>query len=228
MKNVFKNLTSIEENQYLQLKEEGSKEAEYKLIEHNLGLVTDVVKNLKKQFEQNEDLISIGVFGLIKGINTFDRKHKTKLSTYATKCIKNEIFMYLKKNKLPYTEVSLEAPIYTYDDGNSLSLNDILASNNCDVEQSIMQREDFSNLVDILNLLPEQERKLVVFRYFMDMTQVEVAKLMDIAQPTVSTIESKTLVKIKELLNLSKINSDIVNCEQEQEQVANNVKIKSL
>lgn len=179
------------------------KEAKAVLIEHNLRLVVYIAKKFDNTGVGVEDLISIGTIGLIKAINTFDPAKNIKLATYASRCIENEILMYLRRTSKTKLEVSIDEPLNVDWDGNELLLSDILGTDEDviykDIEDEI-EKDLLKNAIDHLN---PREKKIVELRFGlkqpdgMEMTQKEVADLMGISQSYISRLEKKIMKRLK-------------------------------
>lgn len=178
-------------------------EAKATLIEHNLRLVVYIAKKFDNTGVGVEDLISIGTIGLIKSINTFNPERNIKLATYASRCIENEILMYLRRNSRHKQEVSLDEPLNVDWDGNELLLSDILGT-----EEDVIYRDlEYETEKDLLNLaiscLSPREKKIVELRYGLnsedgeEMTQKEVADLLGISQSYISRLEKKIMKRLK-------------------------------
>lgn len=199
-------LSIEEEEKYIILKEQGNKEAKEKLIEHNLRLVVFLAKKYENTGIDLEDLVSIGSIGLIKGINTFSKDKNIKLATYISRCIDNEILMYLRKNKKIKQEVSIDQPL-SYDvDGNELHLEDIIGTDKDLISKNIEEENDKKLMLkEILNLKP-RDREIMVLRYGLlgndEFTQKEVAEKLGISQSYISRIEKKVIKKLKVLVNV--------------------------
>ncbi|MCD8224246.1 MAG: RNA polymerase sporulation sigma factor SigE [Clostridiales bacterium] len=182
---------------------EDEKEARSSLIEHNLRLVVYIAKKFDNTSVGVEDLISIGTIGLIKAINTFNPEKKIKLATYASRCIENEILMYLRRNNKTRLEVSIDEPLNVDWDGNELLLSDILGTDD-DIIYREMEDETERNLLkNAINRLNPREKKIVELRYGLkdidgtEMTQKEVADLMGISQSYISRLEKKIMKRLK-------------------------------
>lgn len=197
-------LSAKEEYQCIKsLIEEENMEARSKLIEHNLRLVVYIAKKFDNTGVGVEDLISIGTIGLIKGINTFNPTKNIKLATYASRCIENEILMYLRRTSKTKLEVSIDEPLNVDWDGNELLLSDILGTDEDviykDIEDEI-EKDLLKNAIDHLN---PREKKIVELRFGlkqpdgMEMTQKEVADLMGISQSYISRLEKKIMKRLK-------------------------------
>ena len=198
--------TKEEEDYFVKLKEEGSVEAKEKLIEHNLRLVVFLAKKYENTGVDLEDLVSIGSIGLIKGINTFSSSKNIKLATYASRCIDNEILMYLRKNKKIRQEVSIDQALSYDGDGNELHLEDIIGTDKDLISKNIEDKNDKSIMIkEILNLKP-RDRDIMVLRYGLlgndEFTQKEVAEKLGISQSYISRIEKKVIKKLKCLVSV--------------------------
>ncbi len=179
-------LKKEEEEYYLALSADGDLFARDKLIEHNLRLVVFLAKKYENTRVDLEDLVSIGTIGLIKGIKTFSKDKNIKLATYASRCIDNEILMYLRKNKKVRTEVSFDESLSFDPDGNELRLEDILGTD-ADIVTKNLEHETEKNLVmEEINKLNYRDREIIVLRYGLmghkEMTQKDVADLLVISQ----------------------------------------------
>ena len=200
-----KPLTAKQEAELLEKKEAGDGAAREKLIVHNLRLVAHIAKKYYGCAKEQEDLISIGTVGLIKGVDTFSSDKKIKLATYASRCIENEILMYIRKTAKEKTEVSLDEPINMDGDGNELLLGDILGTEEDVVLKPLEEDVDLSVLRQSLGELPQRERELINMRYGLEgckeLTQKEAAQKMGISQSYISRLEKKIMLKLrKELL----------------------------
>lgn len=176
-------------------------EAKAILIEHNLRLVVYIAKKFDNTGVGVEDLISIGTIGLIKSINTFKPERNIKLATYASRCIENEILMYLRRNSRMRQEVSLDEPLNVDWDGNELLLGDILSSEEDMVYRDIEQREEHGIIMNAVATLPERDRRIIYMRFGLcgekEKTQKEVADLLGISQSYISRIEKKIINRLK-------------------------------
>ena len=174
------------------------------LVEHNLRLVVYVAKKFENVGTGIEDLISIGTVGLIKAINTFRADKSIKLATYASRCIENEILMYIRKNSSQRTAISIDEPLNTDWDGNELLLSDILGSDEESISYELELREERQMVRDAVCNLAPRERELIELRYGMrtgrEMTQKEVADLLGISQSYISRLEKRILANLKETL----------------------------
>ena len=198
-------LTKEEEDYYVSLKEKGDITAKDKLIEHNLRLVVFLAKRYENTGVDLEDLVSIGSIGLIKGINTFSSNKNIKLATYASRCIDNEILMYLRKNKKIKSEVSIDQALSLDGDGNELHLEDIIGTEKDEITKSIEQADDKELMIrEILSLKP-RDREIMILRYGLlgsdEFTQKEVADKLGISQSYISRIEKKVIRRLKLLIN---------------------------
>ena len=187
----------------------GSEEAKRRLIEHNLRLVVYIAKKFDNTGVGVEDLISIGTIGLIKAINTFRADKKIKLATYASRCIENEILMYLRRNSKIKMEVSIDEPLNVDWDGNELLLSDILGTSEDIIYKDIEREVDIKLLKKALSTLSERERKIIHMRFGLadyeggEKTQKEVADCMGISQSYISRLEKKIMKRLKkEMLRL--------------------------
>ena len=181
-----------------------SHEARNKLIEHNLRLVVYIAKRFENTGINIEDLISIGTLGLIKAINTFCSDKNIKLATYASRCIENEILMYIRKMSGKNSEVSIDEPLNVDWDGNELLLSDILGSDEEPAAASIMKEEENATIHEAVNSLDERERRIITLRYGLDgnpeMTQKDVADLLGISQSYISRLEKKIISRLHDEL----------------------------
>lgn len=171
------------------------------LISHNLRLVVYLAKKFENTGVCVEDLISIGTIGLIKGINTFNPDKKIKLATYASRCIENEILMFLRKNNKIKTEVSIDEPINTDSEGNDLSLADILGTDNDSIFKHIEESDNKKVLEVAIKKLNDREKTIMQLRYgfngYDELTQKEVADKLGISQSYISRIEKKVINNLK-------------------------------
>ncbi|HLS07607.1 RNA polymerase sporulation sigma factor SigK [Lentibacillus sp.] len=189
-----------DEAKYIRQMQEGDEEARNKLIEHNLRLVAHIVKKFENTGEDMEDLISIGTIGLIKGIESYSADKGTKLATYAARCIENEILMHLRTLKKVKKDVSLHDPIGQDKEGNEISLIDILEAENQNIIEYIQLNMEIEKMNDYLSILDTREREVILYRYglnnYKEMTQREIAKMLDISRSYVSRIEKRALMKV--------------------------------
>lgn len=189
-----------EEAKYIKRMLDGDFEARNKLIEHNLRLVAHLVKKFDNTGEDNEDLISIGTIGLIKGVESFSPNKGTKLATYAARCIENEILMHLRSTKKVRKDVSLQDPIGQDKEGNEISLVDILEAENEDIIEHIQLNLEVAKINKYLSVLDDREKIVLISRYGLDnakeRTQKEIAKKLNISRSYVSRIEKRALMKV--------------------------------
>ena len=193
MKTFQKPMTAAEEKLYLKLCQEGDPEAKRILIERNLRLVAHVAKKYQGNGEDLEDLISIGTIGLIKAISTFNFERSARLSTYAARCIDNELLMMLRARKKRSKEVSLYEPIGTDKEGNEINLLDIIESPPVDLIEDISIRENIRFLLSSMkDTLTQKEYQVICCRFglfdFREMTQREIAEQLQISRSYVSRI----------------------------------------
>ena len=179
-------------------------EARQILIEHNLRLVVYIAKRFENTGAGIEDLVSIGTIGLIKAINTFQADKNIKLATYASRCIENEILMYIRKSSGTRVEVSIDEPLNTDWDGNELLLSDVLGNEEDTVSYELEQREERRVVREAVACLEPRERELIELRYGLrtgnEMTQKEVADLLGISQSYISRLEKRILSHLKEAI----------------------------
>ena len=179
------------------------KEAKSLLIEHNLRLVVYIAKKFDNTGVGVEDLISIGTIGLIKAINTFNPEKNIKLATYASRCIENEILMYLRRSSRQKLEVSIDEPLNVDWDGNELLLSDILGTDENEVYRGLEEEADRNSLFQALSCLNDRERLIINLRYGLESrdgnehTQKEVADLLGISQSYISRLEKKIMKRLR-------------------------------
>ena len=197
-------LKGDDEQQALEALEQGSEDAKQQLIEHNLRLVVFIARRFENTGIHLEDLISIGTIGLIKGVNTYRRDKNIKLATYASRCIENEILMYIRKTANQKAEISLDEPINMDCDGNELVLSDILGTDEDVVTGKLEEAVDLQLLRQALKNLPPREREIIHMRFglggYQERTQKEVALEMGISQSYISRLEKKIMGKLKKEL----------------------------
>ena len=198
-------LKGQEELEALEALERGEEAAKQLLIERNLRLVVYIAKRFENTGVNLEDLISIGTIGLIKAIGTYRRDKNIKLATYASRCIENEILMYIRKTACQKAEVSLDEPINMDYDGNELLLSDILGTDEDMILRPLEDDVDLCVLRQALQELPEREREIILMRYglygYKELTQKEVAQKMGISQSYISRLEKRIMLKLrKEIL----------------------------
>ena len=200
-----KPLSAEEERDALAAWKSGDTSARDRLIEHNLRLVAHITKKYYAQCDDTDDLISIGTIGLIKAISTYDPEKNVKLATYASRCIENEILMYLRSVRRKATEVSLTDALEADEDGGGLALMDIL-SEEMDLDERLMLEEQSKKLYQAIDAeLDAREQKVVRLRYGLGgkqpLTQRETAELLGISRSYISRIEKKALAKLREKMN---------------------------
>ena len=193
-------LSAKEERFYLEKKEQGDKNARDLLIEKNLRLVAHIAKKYNNNKDLQEDLISIGTIGLIKAIDSYSLDKKTKLATYASKCIENEILMHLRKNKKLNLEVSLNEVIGVDRDGSEIVLEELIDNKEKPINDQIYQKDNIDTFLNIFHILTPKEQDILSKRYGLNnydkMTQNEIAKEYHISRSYVSRIEKKALIKL--------------------------------
>ncbi|MGM9878923.1 MAG: RNA polymerase sporulation sigma factor SigK [Bacilli bacterium] len=199
--NVFKEpLSKEEEEKYIDLLLKGDKDARDKLIEHNLRLVAHITKKYENTNIDNDDLISIGTIGLIKGIDSYSKKHGTKITTYCAKCIENEVLMFFRSNKKNNNTISLDDPIGYDKEGNDITILDILKTPKPDYIEDMYVKDNIKLLGKYLNRLSQREKEIIVRRYGLlnhdEQTQKEIAKDLNISRSYVSRIEKRAVTKI--------------------------------
>ena len=194
-------LTKHEEEKAFELLEKGEHEVKNMLIEHNLRLVVYIAKKFESTGIGIEDLVSIGTIGLIKAVNTFEPCKGIKLATYASRCIENEILMFIRKTQPQKNEVSIDEPLNVDWDGNELLLSDVLGTENDVVNKGIEQDAERAVLNDAVDRLCERENKIMVLRFGLkgekEHTQKEVADMIGISQSYISRLEKKIISKLK-------------------------------
>lgn len=171
------------------------------LIEHNLRLVVYIAKKFENTGVCIEDLISIGSIGLIKAINTFNPEKNIKLATYASRCIENEILMFLRKNISVKSEVSIDEPLNVDWDGNELLLSDVLGTDDDIVNRGLEDKAEKQILLEAMQKLSEREKQIIIMRFGLfgknEKTQREVAELLGISQSYISRLEKRIVAKLK-------------------------------
>ena len=197
-------LSKEDELKYLVKAKSGDEEARNILIEHNLRLVVFLAKKYENTTYDIEDLVSIGSIGLIKGINTYKIDKNIKLATYASRCISNEILMFLRKNKRKRAEVSLEDALNYDAEGNELHLEDILGTDENLVPNEYEKQVDKEILAKEIEGLPDRDKEIMTLRYGLnntkEYTQKEVAVMLGISQSYISRIEKKVIRKLKQVM----------------------------
>jgi RNA polymerase sporulation-specific sigma factor len=194
-------LTAQEEKKYLQAFQEGDMQARGKLIEHNLRLVAHIIKKYYSNLNDQDDLVSIGTIGLIKAVNTFDASKGIRLSSYAARCIENEILMFFRNGKKTAQDVSMNEPIDTDKEGNALTLMDVMSTEDSIVDELDLKIKSEQLRKYIVEVLTPRERLIIELRYGLlghtPLTQREVAVRLNISRSYVSRIEKKALARLK-------------------------------
>ena len=194
-------LKGPEESKALEELEHGDESAKQLLIERNLGLVVFIARRFENTGINIEDLISIGSIGLIKAIGTYRREKNIKLATYASRCIENEILMYIRKTSAQKAEISLDEPINMDYDGNELLLSDVLGTDDDMIFRPLEDRVDLCILRQALTELPDREREIVLMRYglygYKELTQKEIAERMGISQSYISRLEKRIMLQLR-------------------------------
>ena len=204
-------LSKNDEEQYVEKMKLGDKDARNKLIEHNLRLVAHIVKKYDNNNEDTDDLISIGTIGLIKGIDSFSKSKNTRLTTYAARCIENEILMYFRNNKKRSKDISINESVGFDKEGNEITILDILKTPAPDFAMDIQKDNNINSLKKYFNILTDKEKEIIIDRYGLfdknEITQKEIAKKLNISRSYVSRIEKRALTKM--LREFLKNNSEI-------------------
>ena len=199
-------LSKEEEEKYVDMFQNGDLKARDKLIEHNLRLVVYLSKKYENTKVELEDLVSIGTIGLMKGINTYKNDKNIKLATYASRCIDNEILMYLRKNKKRKADVSLDESLSFDSEGNELHLEDILGTEKDIVTKDLEENDMRKIMLKEIGKLNERDKQIMVLRYGLndtkEYTQKEVAELLGISQSYISRIEKKVISKISSMIKI--------------------------
>ena len=193
-------LSNQEEEECILKMKNGDKEARNKLIEHNLRLVAHIVKKFEHDVNIQDDLISIGTIGLIKGIDTYSNNKNVKLTTYCARCIQNEILMYYRSNNKYNKNISINDSIGYDKDGNEITIIDILKSDKPDFALDLYQKENVKLLSEYIKVLNKREKEIITYRYGLnnndELTQKEIAKKLHISRSYVSRIEKRALTKM--------------------------------
>lgn len=193
-------LSDEDEEKYLLLMQNGDKEARNILIEHNLRLVAHIVKKFEHSTGEQDDLISIGTIGLIKGVDTYSLDKKVKLTTYCARCIQNEILMYYRANNKNSRNISINESIGFDKDGNEITIIDILKAPRPDFAMDLHTKENIKLLKKYINVLNDRERDIINRRYGLEnrkeQTQKSIAKKLNISRSYVSRIEKRALIKM--------------------------------
>ena len=198
-------LSPEEESYYLQKAKAGDLSARNILVEYNLRLVAHIVKKYQTGNRSTEDLLSIGSIGLIKAINTYDTDKGSKLVTYASRCIENELLMRLRQERKEVREISLYEPIGTDREGNEISLMDVIRIDEENVLLNVITSESLRNINDLFTeILDDREQQVIALRYGLydnqELTQKEISNLLHISRSYVSRIEKKALLKLRSAL----------------------------
>lgn len=199
--NIFPDPLSKEEEEVcIGRAKEGDENARNKLIEHNLRLVAHIVKKYDHHKEEVDDLISIGTIGLIKGIDSYSHKHGTRLTTYAARCIENEILMYYRSDKKNNKNISINEAVGFDKDGNEITFLDVLKTPKPDFALDIHKQDNILLLKDYFSILTVREKEIIIKRYGLgnkeEVTQKEIAKELGISRSYVSRIEKRALTKM--------------------------------
>lgn len=222
IKNIFKRINNIfyvgstdilpeplskeEELYHLEQSKLGNVESTNKLIEHNLRLVVFLAKKYENTNVDLEDLVSIGSIGLIKGINTYKINKNIKLATYASRCIDNEILMFLRKNKKRRSEISLEDSLSYDADGNELHLEDVLGTDSDVVTKELERETEKDLMIKEIEKLDERDKQIIMLRYGLfgceETTQKDVAKMLGISQSYISRIEKKVIRRLNNIVKM--------------------------
>ena len=194
-------LDKAREEAAIKASEAGDESAKQLLIEHNLRLVVYISRRFENTGINLEDLISIGTIGLIKAVNTFNSEKNIKLATYASRCIENEILLYLRKSANQRTEMSFADPLNTDWDGNELLLSDVLGTDDDEVCRPLEEAADMQMLKTAIAALNERDREIIVMRFGLygkrECTQKELADIMGISQSYISRLEKRIIVRLK-------------------------------
>lgn len=208
--NIFPDpLPKDQEKKYVELCKNGDKYARDKLIEHNLRLVAHIVKKYEHKKDDEDDLISIGTIGLIKGIDSYSNSHNTRLTTYVARCIENEILMHYRANKRNNKNISINESVGFDKEGNEITLLDILKTPKPDFALDLHNQENIRLLDKYFNVLTSREREIIEKRYGLSdqdkLTQKEIASFYSISRSYVSRIEKRALTKmLKEFIKNEK------------------------
>ncbi len=189
------------------MKKQGDSKAREKLIEHNLRLVSHIIKKYYSEYDEQEDLISIGTIGLIKAVDSFDADKGIRLATYAAKCIENEILMYFRSKKKDSNTVSVNEPIDTDSEGNPLTLIDIIYCEDTISDDIDLKRKSRTLYEFIEKIENERDREIIIRRYGLynrkEQTQREIAKELNISRSYVSRIEKKVIGELREMFGIT-------------------------
>ncbi len=197
-----KPLSAKEEKKQIELMKNGSREARNILVEHNLRLVAHIVKKYGNMPYDSDDLVSVGTIGLIKAIDSYDSEKNAKLSSYASRCIENEILMYFRSRKKDVLDISLDEVIDVDKDGNSLTLMDIIADDT-DISEQTAQKINYEKAREYLEKLPEREKNIIKLRFGIDgkdpLTQKQISDMFGISRSYVSRIEKRAIKMLSEM-----------------------------
>lgn len=197
-------LSKKQESEILEQIENGNTENRDKLVVHNLRLVVYIARKFENTGIGIEDLVSIGTVGLIKAVNTFCPSKKIKLATYASRCIENEILMYLRKTANKKNEVSIEEPLNVDWDGNELLLSDVLGSDGDTVGRDLEMQDERNQLLEVVKKLDERERTIMTMRFGLfgskEYTQKQVAEMLGISQSYISRLEKRIIERLRKEL----------------------------
>lgn len=195
-----------EEAELIKFHRDGDINARNRLVNHNMRLVAHIIKKYYSNYSDQEDIISIGTIGLIKGINTFDYTKGTRLATYASRCIENEIFMHFRTRKKNANEISMNEPIDTDSEGNPLTFTDIIYSDETVFDDVDMKMKAEKLYEYLENIDDPRKKKILIMRYGLydtePLTQREIAKELGISRSYVSRIETKALEELRELFDV--------------------------
>lgn len=193
-------LTKEEEELYVEKSRLGDKEARSKLIEHNLRLVAHIAKKYDSKNIDTDDLISIGTIGLIKGVDSYSKSKNTRLTTYAARCIENEILMFFRNNKKRNKDISINESVGFDKEGNEITILDILKTPTPDFVCDIYKNDNIDEMKKYLSVLNDREKEIIMYRYglnnYDEITQKEIANKLNISRSYVSRIEKRALTKI--------------------------------
>lgn len=193
-------LSKEEEEQCIKLKMKKDQVSRNKLIEHNLRLVAHIAKKYDSKYIDNDDLISIGTIGLIKGVDTFSPDKGVKITTYCARCIENEILMYFRKNNKYNKDISINEAIGYDKDGNEISIQDVLKTEYVDFCDNIDLKDNISMMYQYMNVLTPREKEIIINRYGLEnleeKTQKTISQKMGISRSYVSRIEKRALTKL--------------------------------
>ena len=204
-------LSKEQEDMYVEKANMGDKDARAKLIEHNLRLVAHIVKKYDSKTDDVDDLISIGTIGLIKGVDSYSKSKNTRLTTYAARCIENEILMNFRNNKKRNKDISINESVGFDKEGNEITILDILKTPAPDFALDIHKEDSIDDMKKYLSVLNDREKEIITYRYGLydtdEITQKEIAKKLGISRSYVSRIEKRALTKM--LREFLKNNKDI-------------------